>query len=73
MYRLGVSNVDSAYPSIPDDDLRNSLLSPTTTANVDEALGGSIYDPAYYSSLFEDSHDVEHLNRVSVSLTNNLI
>ncbi|XP_047317131.1 uncharacterized protein LOC124920641 [Impatiens glandulifera] len=56
MYRLGVSYVDrDAY-----FDARNSFLSPTThaiarhTSGSDDALGGSIYDPGYYSSLFED-------------------
>ncbi|XVF04530.1 hypothetical protein REPUB_Repub05bG0091700 [Reevesia pubescens] len=65
IYRLGVSYVDSAgVPRDPDFDLRNSFLSPATPSNSllrqcshndsDDALGGAIYDPAYYSSLFED-------------------
>ena len=65
IYRLGVSYVDSATgPRDPDFDLRNSFLSPATSSNSilrqcshndsDDALGGAIYDPAYYSSLFED-------------------
>ncbi|KAF8035354.1 hypothetical protein BT93_C1399 [Corymbia citriodora subsp. variegata] len=33
----------------------------------DEILGGSIYDPAYYSSLFEDGQDSGCLNRVNQS------
>ncbi|KAI4304860.1 hypothetical protein MLD38_040322 [Melastoma candidum] len=64
MYRLGISNVDIAYPSIQDDDLRNNLLSPTTTTNPDEVLTGSIYDPVSYSSLFEDGQVIERLNRI---------
>ncbi|XVE78734.1 hypothetical protein DITRI_Ditri14bG0002400 [Diplodiscus trichospermus] len=65
IYRLGVSCVDSAIaPRDPDFDLRNSFLSPATPSNSllrqcshndsDDSLGGAIYDPAYYSSLFED-------------------
>lgn len=56
IYRLGVSSVDRTLSS----DLRNSFLNPPTsaiareTSNADEILGGSIYDPVYYSSLFED-------------------
>lgn len=59
IYRLGVSNVDTAVPQEADFDLRSSFLSPATPAAVarqssecDEILGGSIYDPAYYSTLF---------------------
>ncbi|CAL5205057.1 unnamed protein product [Lathyrus oleraceus] len=46
-----------------DYDLRSSFLSPATPAiarqrsNSNEILGGSIYDPAYYSSLFEDNQE----------------
>nr|XP_027191928.1 uncharacterized protein LOC101513188 isoform X2 [Cicer arietinum] len=46
-----------------DFDLRSSFLSPVTpavvrqTSDSNEILGGSIYDPAYYSSLFEDSQE----------------
>uniref|UniRef100_A0A7N0T8Z2 Uncharacterized protein n=1 Tax=Kalanchoe fedtschenkoi TaxID=63787 RepID=A0A7N0T8Z2_KALFE len=65
MYRLGLSYIDSAAPPEIDADLRNSFLSPTPTfpaagrqtSDIDEALGGSIYDPIYYSSLFEDGQD----------------
>lgn len=70
IYRLGVSYVDAAAPPSSreaDFDLRNSFLSPTTTpaaaalpsrcSGSDDAVGGSIYDPAYFSSLFEDSQD----------------
>ncbi|KAL5766982.1 hypothetical protein ACOSP7_017599 [Xanthoceras sorbifolium] len=64
IYRLGVSTVDA--PREVDFDLRNSFLSPATPAthpvvgsrqisDCDDALGGSIYDPIYYSSLFEDA------------------
>ncbi|KAJ7955459.1 putative Transmembrane protein [Quillaja saponaria] len=60
IYRLGV---DTTAPREADFDLRNSFLSPATPALVrqpsgsDEIIGGSIYDPAYYSSLFEDGQD----------------
>ncbi|CAL5437712.1 unnamed protein product [Camellia sinensis] len=60
MYRLGVSYVDSSAPRETDFDMRNSFLSPATPAlnrhssDCDDVLGGSIYDPAYYFSLFED-------------------
>ncbi|OMO81072.1 hypothetical protein CCACVL1_12619 [Corchorus capsularis] len=65
IYRLGVSYVDSVGgPRDADFDLRNSFLSPATPSSAllrqcsnnesDDALGGAIYDPAYYSSLFED-------------------
>ncbi|KAB2614175.1 hypothetical protein D8674_038891 [Pyrus ussuriensis x Pyrus communis] len=61
IYRLGLSYVDtSATPREADFDLRNSFLSPTTpvvprqTSDSSDAIGGTIYDPAYYSSLFED-------------------
>lgn len=63
IYRLGVSYVDTTVPRETDFDLRNSFLSPATPAVVrqtsgsDDVLGGSIYDPAYYSSLFEDGQD----------------
>lgn len=59
IYRLGVPYVDSAVPREADFDLRTSFLNPATPAVVrqcsdsDEILGGSIYDPAYYSSLFD--------------------
>lgn len=65
MYRLGVSYADSSAPREADFDLRNSFLNPATpavvsqTSNSDEVLGGSIYDPAYYSSLFEDGQETE--------------
>ncbi|KAJ0084941.1 hypothetical protein Patl1_30071 [Pistacia atlantica] len=67
MYRLGVSYVEGGGGGArePDFDLRSSFLSPVTPAAVaagntersvsDDVLGGSIYDPAYFSSLFEDS------------------
>ncbi|XP_044475876.1 uncharacterized protein LOC123203535 isoform X2 [Mangifera indica] len=70
MYRLGVSYVEGGASGVvgsrePDFDLRSSFLSPVTPAAAaavnrqrsvsDDVLGGSIYDPAYYSSLFEDS------------------
>ncbi|XP_030524300.1 uncharacterized protein LOC115736645 [Rhodamnia argentea] len=75
IYRLGISRVDSAYRHEVDSDVRTSFLSPVTPAAVrqgpdpDEILGGSIYNPAYYSSLFEDGQDSGFLNRVSQSGT----
>ncbi|KAE8697072.1 Ras GTPase-activating-like protein rng2 isoform 2 [Hibiscus syriacus] len=63
--RLGVSYVSNgADIRDPDFDLRMDFLAPSTPSNAllrqcsqnesDEALGGAIYDPPYYSSLFED-------------------
>lgn len=63
MYRLGVASVDSTPYREADFDVRNSFLNPPIHGIVrenstsDDILGGSIYDPAYYSSLFEDAHD----------------
>ncbi|CAN8287974.1 unnamed protein product [Cochlearia groenlandica] len=60
IYRLGASIVDTSHHREPDSDLRNSFLNPPTPAiarqcsGAEEILGGSIYDPAYYASLFEE-------------------
>ncbi|KAG2328086.1 hypothetical protein Bca52824_010814 [Brassica carinata] len=61
IYRLGASIVDTSLPRETDSDLRNSFLNPPTPAidrqcscAAEEILGGSIYDPAYYTSLFEE-------------------
>lgn len=61
IYRLGVACVNSREG---DYDLRHSFLSPVahavpgrTVSDSDDVLGGAIYDPAYYSSLFEDGQD----------------
>ncbi|XP_014506103.1 uncharacterized protein LOC106765854 [Vigna radiata var. radiata] len=76
IYRLGASYVDTTSRAA-DADLRGSFLSPVTPAvarqcsNSNEILGGSIYDPSYFSSLFEDgqenkypsgmfNHDITH-------------
>jgi hypothetical protein len=63
MYRLGASSGNS-NPSYHDVeyDARNSFLSRAggvgrENSISDEILGGSIYDPAYYSSLFKDVRD----------------
>lgn len=62
MYRLGASYIDSGASREADYDFRNSFLNPTTPAVVtqnsdtDQVLGGSIYDPAYYSSLFSQDN-----------------
>ncbi|XP_042007183.1 uncharacterized protein LOC121755837 isoform X2 [Salvia splendens] len=62
MYRLGASYMDNSVHRDADVDLRNSFLSPMATvvrppSASDDVIGGSIYDPAYYSSLFEDGGD----------------
>ncbi|XP_050220311.1 uncharacterized protein LOC126670588 isoform X2 [Mercurialis annua] len=64
IYRLGVSYADTREP---DYDLRNSFLSPvappaipTDCSDSGLALGGSIYDPAYFSSLFEDGRNTTY-------------
>ncbi|XP_058079200.1 uncharacterized protein LOC131227415 isoform X2 [Magnolia sinica] len=68
MYRLGVSSVESTSYQEVDFDLRNSFLNPSNPGLArqnsvsDEILGGSIYDPAYYSSLFEDPKDNGYAN-----------
>lgn len=70
IYRLGAANVDTASRAA-DSDLRNSFLSPVTPAVVrqrsdsNEILGGSIYDPTYYSSLFEDGQENKYTCGVS--------
>ncbi|XP_075636363.1 uncharacterized protein LOC142608470 [Castanea sativa] len=67
IYRWGVLYVDTTGSGEADYDLRNSFLSPATPAVVrqpsdsDYILGGTIYDPAYYSSLFEgQEHRCSH-------------
>lgn len=69
MYRLGASYMDNSVPRDTDVDLRNSFLSPSTPivrrpSGSDDVVGGSIYDPAYYSSLFEDGRDDVFLYKV---------
>lgn len=72
MYKLGVSYMDCSVPREADSDMRNSFLNPATPltrqpSNSDDALGGSVYDPAYYSSLFEDGKDETYFCRVRSS------
>ncbi|MCL7050604.1 hypothetical protein MKW94_013626 [Papaver nudicaule] len=60
MYRLGVSYVDTTASRDADFDIRESFLNPVAPGVVSqnsdsEFIGGSIYDPAYYSSLFGDT------------------
>ncbi|KAJ3669366.1 hypothetical protein LUZ60_011316 [Juncus effusus] len=61
MYRLGASINSNVLGT--DLDARNSFLNRTSSGQrenssvSDEILGGSIYDPAYYSSLFKDLKD----------------
>ncbi|XP_077240033.1 uncharacterized protein LOC143880938 [Tasmannia lanceolata] len=63
MYRLGASSVDSTVYREADFDLRNSFMNPSghcivrQNSDSEDILGGSIYDPAYYSSLFQDARD----------------
>ncbi|KAK4279278.1 hypothetical protein QN277_016996 [Acacia crassicarpa] len=70
IYRLG-AYIDTNSREA-DFGLRNSFLSPTTPAVVrqcsssSEILGGSIYDPAYFSSLFEDGQE----NKYSFGMQN---
>ncbi|CAL5066383.1 unnamed protein product [Urochloa decumbens] len=58
MYRLGASSSTPTYLDA-NHEVRNSFLSPRSdsvrrSSMADDILGGSIYDPSYYSSLFED-------------------
>ncbi|XP_042420739.1 uncharacterized protein LOC122008899 isoform X2 [Zingiber officinale] len=69
MYRLGVSTVDSnVYRA--DYNVRDSFVNRPTNevarqaSTADEILGGSIYDPAYFSSLFEDIQETQHMPEV---------
>ncbi|KAF1873080.1 hypothetical protein Lal_00016201 [Lupinus albus] len=67
IYRLGASYVDTTSRSA-DFDLRNGFLSPAPvtpivarqTSGSNEILGGSVYDPLYYSSMFEDGQENKH-------------
>ena len=58
MYRLGASSSSPTYFDA-NHEVRNSFLSPRSdsvrrSSMADDILAGSIYDPSYYSSLFED-------------------
>ncbi|KAK1278256.1 hypothetical protein QJS04_geneDACA003467 [Acorus gramineus] len=59
IYRLGASSMDNL-------DISSSFLNPPAheidrqNSNSNEFIGGSIYDPAYYYSLFEDVEDKGH-------------
>ena len=70
MYRLGVSCVDSFAYREADFDSRSGFLNPPIqeprrqNSISDDILGGSIYDPAYYSSLFEHDHDRKYSKEV---------
>nr|XP_029120388.1 uncharacterized protein LOC105044928 isoform X2 [Elaeis guineensis] len=63
IYRLGVSCVNSTTSREADFDVRNSFFNPPIqeitieNSNADDIIGGSIYDPAYYSSLFQATQD----------------
>ncbi|XP_038901808.1 uncharacterized protein LOC120088513 isoform X2 [Benincasa hispida] len=71
IYRLGISYMETSVPREADYDLRNSFLSPATPVVVrqpsgsDDMIGGSIYDPSYYSSLFDDGQDSKCLSGIS--------
>lgn len=70
IYRLGVSCVNSTASREADFDVRNSFLNPPiqeiTTENsiADDIIGGSIYDPAYYSSLFQSAQAKGYVHEV---------
>lgn len=69
IYKLGVSH-GSAREA--DFDMRNSFLNPVTPSAVRQSsgsddMGGSIYDPAYFSSLFEDGQNTKNLHGVKSS------
>lgn len=70
MYRLGVSYLDNSIPQEAYADMRHSFLNPATPSIIrqpsgaDDVLGGSIYDPSYYSSLFGDGKDEAYLSEV---------
>lgn len=73
MYRLGASS-ENTNPSYHDTeyDARNSFLNQAggvarENSISDEILGGSIYDPAYYSSLFKDVRDNGCIHEVQAS------
>lgn len=60
MYRLGAISGTSATAQPVDFDVRVSILDSYNLGNVrlgddteSEAIGGSIYDPAAFSSLYE--------------------
>ncbi|KAI4373733.1 hypothetical protein MLD38_011819 [Melastoma candidum] len=63
IYRLGASYVSTMVPQESDFDLRNSFINPAPPASVrqsselEDATGGSIYDPAYFTSLFGDNRE----------------
>lgn len=75
IYRLGVPYIDSTATREADFDLSSSFFSPATPATLgrecsdsDVVSGGSIYDPAYYSSLFEDGQYSRRLRQVGYTL-----
>ncbi|GER50705.1 membrane protein insertase YidC [Striga asiatica] len=78
MYRLGSSYIDNSGARDTDAYLRNSFINPATpivrvTSGCDDAIGGSIYDPAYYSSLFEPGRNDTCPSGVSQNLEFSLI
>ncbi|XP_020583070.1 uncharacterized protein LOC110026466 isoform X2 [Phalaenopsis equestris] len=60
MYRLGATTVDNLGYQDIDFHATSNYINPGSNvlarqdSNSSDILGGSIYDPAYYSSLFED-------------------
>jgi hypothetical protein len=69
IYRLGVSS-DIYQPA--EFESRSGFSNPPSPVparqiSIDEnVLGGSIYDPAYYSSLFQDKQDLGSSYEVSI-------
>lgn len=64
IYRLGVSSDFSSVYQPAEFENRPGFSNPPSPAHrrqtsiEDNVLGGSIYDPAYYSSLFHDKQDL---------------
>ncbi|XP_019163742.1 PREDICTED: uncharacterized protein LOC109160066 isoform X3 [Ipomoea nil] len=60
--------LNNSFPREADADLQNSFLSPVNPSitrhifSSGDALGGSVYDPAYYSSLTGDGKDEEYMS-----------
>ncbi|KAI4368562.1 hypothetical protein MLD38_017106 [Melastoma candidum] len=63
IYRLGASYAITMVPQESDSDLRNRFINLAPPASVrqssetEDAIGGSMYDPAYFTSLFGDNRE----------------
>ena len=71
MYRLG-SDQGHIYQPV-DGEARTGTFgnlspssSPRTISLSDEVLGGSIYNPAYYASLFSSLEEAHYLKEVNI-------